>query len=73
MRFIQCAAEGKLGKTIWVTKSSALSKAYKNWENGVTFAEMCYWQKLGKGRAGNQDSERSRYQPIPTNTAASRP
>ena len=48
MRFIQCAAEGKLGRVVWLTKASGISKTYSGWENSVTFAEMCYWQQLGK-------------------------
>ncbi len=48
MRFMQCAAQGKLGRVVWVSKASAISKTHAGWQNAVTFAEMCYWKKLGK-------------------------
>lgn len=48
MRFLQCAAQGKLGRVVWLTKASALSKTRPDWQNAVTFAEMCYWDQLGK-------------------------
>ena len=47
MRFIECASDGNLGKVVWVTRASDISKTYKGWENAVTFAEMCMWKQLG--------------------------
>lgn len=48
MKFIKCAADGKLGRVVWVTKASGVGKTFPSWENSVTFAEMCYWKSLGK-------------------------
>lgn len=47
MRFIECAADGSLGKVVWVTHASDIQKTYPGWENAVTFAEMCQWKALG--------------------------